>query len=64
MKRVVRFLAVLTIAVAACPPAVAQQPRQPPESQAVLEEVVVTATRSAEEIRKVPAAVTVITANI
>ncbi len=61
MKRVVRFLAVFTIAVAACPPAVAQPPRQPPEGQAVLEEVVVTATRSAEEVRKVPAAVTVIT---
>jgi iron complex outermembrane recepter protein len=64
MKRVVRSLAAFTVAVvfiAASPPATAQPPKEPAEKTVALEEVVVTATRSTEETRKVPAAVTVIT---
>jgi iron complex outermembrane receptor protein len=66
MKRVIRFLVVflftcVSIPAATPPSMAAASPDPPADSPALMEEVVVTATRSAEEVRNVPAAVTVIT---
>ncbi|NPU85163.1 MAG: TonB-dependent receptor [Syntrophaceae bacterium] len=58
MKSVIRFLAVSFFTCACLSIAV---PLKAADSPAVMEEVVVTATRGAEEVRNVPAAVTVIT---
>ncbi len=66
MKHVIRFLVVFLFASASLPAAAppsmaATPPDQPSDRPAVMEEVVVTATRSTEEVRNIPAAVTVIT---
>ncbi|PKN32603.1 MAG: hypothetical protein CVU61_17400 [Deltaproteobacteria bacterium HGW-Deltaproteobacteria-19] len=66
MKSIVRSLVIILftctcLAITVPLSLAARAPQQPSDSPVVMEEVVVTATRSTEEVRNVPAAVTVIT---